>query len=852
MDMIEPGGIPQYTGDFGTLSKAVTELRKHAIGIRNAGQDVHSRFQATAAFYKAPEADQLLSSTQPVMDTADEFAGHIESLADALDTFVAEAKPYADRLKHLKEKAIAFVDSVEGDDGWTKDQHKVDEHNALMHGVAEAVVGFQKAEHNAAVKIGAISPALCRPVGDEGGTYGISVDKLESVPDLPWGSPVARTYDRWSMDWWGHGIKSWAWDGLVKDSLWGGFVGLGTFEDNLLGVNGSDAQHQTWDGLRRTVVGAYAYGMDAVGEGDHLSDWQRGSEAYAKEFGKQFIAYDEWHKDPARAHAVTSFNILTLVGGAGGALARLGKGARFVEAAGTVAKVGGALDPISGAARAARALSDLPKVSEVLTNVSEHLRLPKTRFPNGALDDLSNRYRVDRDGQLIPINADGTPNLAEASHEPAAGDRGGEVPSSHATSDSSHGATDASAHPNRSYELVGTGARAEHTTGSTHTGEQAPGAAGRSDGGHVASHEGSPSRTAGTESFDRSAPGGGRTGHAFPGAGHGDGTHDPAHGRPNDLGAAEDLPGQRSDDVHPAGTGWYKNLDPHQIKDVQVYRANHEPGYFDKYYRSNGRRLRVFITDESGHVPPHLKKDPNHPGTWIAASDKPSPFPEKYVSNSKVERGPDTVPTDGGLAAIKNAAHQRHTSVQVDNAWHEPVKAAKKAYGAAPTHDNLLAYEEVKAGHAPFHEKMSEDSEAFGEAVARYHVIPEHYKGYRWENLSGPKNGNDQFDQVWSRTYANGVKKFVVIEAKGSHKLDLGKRELPTGFDARQGSKEYFNDVLSKMRERGLAGDANEMRLYREMRKALLQGNVEYVLVKAKSTAAGKYAGYAKWTFDIS
>ncbi|MFC9931249.1 hypothetical protein [Streptomyces sp. NPDC127190] len=421
--MIEPGGIPQYTGDFGTLSKAVSALRTHAIGIRNAGQDVHSRFQATAAFYKAPEADQLFSSTQPVMDTADEFAGHIESLADALDTFAAEAKPFADRLKHLKEKAIAFVDSVEGDDGWTKDQQKVDKHNALMHGVAEAVVGFQKAEHNAAVKIGAISPALCRPVGDEGGTYGISVEKLESMPDLPWGTPVARTYDRWSMDWWGHGIKSWAWDGIVKDSVWGGFVGLGTFEDNLLGVNGSDAQHQTWDGLRRTVVGAYAYGMDAVGEGDHLSDWQRDSKAYAKEFGKQFIAYDEWHKDPARAHAVTTFNLLTVMGGAGGALARLGKGARFVEAAGTVAKVGGALDPISGAARAARALSDLPKVSEVMTNVSEHLRLPKTRFPDGALDDLSNRYRVDKNGNFIALKPDGMPDISPVRHEPAAGDR---------------------------------------------------------------------------------------------------------------------------------------------------------------------------------------------------------------------------------------------------------------------------------------------------------------------------------------------------------------------------------------------------------------------------------------------
>lgn len=100
--MISPGGIPQYTGDFGQLGKATSGLRTHATGIRNGGRDVHSRFQAIAAYYKAPEADTLFSSTQPVMDTAEEFAGHIKALADALDTFVFEAKPHADRLKQLR------------------------------------------------------------------------------------------------------------------------------------------------------------------------------------------------------------------------------------------------------------------------------------------------------------------------------------------------------------------------------------------------------------------------------------------------------------------------------------------------------------------------------------------------------------------------------------------------------------------------------------------------------------------------------------------------------------------------------------------------------------------------------
>ncbi|MEU6014607.1 hypothetical protein ABZ826_11270 [Streptomyces sp. NPDC047515] len=423
--MIEPGGIPQYTGDFGQLEKAASSLRTHAIGIRNGGKDVHSRFQATAAYYKAPEADKLFSSTQPVMDTAEEFAGDIESLADALDTFIFEAKPHADRLDQLKLDAFTFVDSVRGDDDWTEDQGKVDAHQALMDGVEAAREAFQEAERNAANKINAISPGVCRPqwVVDDGthglGMYGQTADALKDVKDLPWGSPEGRTYERWSLEWWGHGAKSWAWDGIVKDSIWGGIDGLVT----LAGFHGEQERDQAWDGLRRTAVGGYAYGMDLFGQDEHLTGWQRDSKEYAKEFGKQFVAYDTWEDDPARAHAVVSFNLLTLASGPLAAASKLGKGGTFARAAGTMAKIGDALDPLGGAFKAAKALSDLPKVSQVLANVSDHLQIPKTKFPDDALD-LSDRYRVDKDGNFIPLDRDGTPNLDPAKREPSAAERG--------------------------------------------------------------------------------------------------------------------------------------------------------------------------------------------------------------------------------------------------------------------------------------------------------------------------------------------------------------------------------------------------------------------------------------------
>ncbi|MFG3528794.1 hypothetical protein ACGF8B_18865 [Streptomyces sp. NPDC047917] len=594
--MIEPGGIPQYTGDFGQLEKAASGLRTHATGIRSGGKDVHSRFQATAAYYKAPEAEQLFSSTQPVMDTADEFAGSVESLADALDTFIFEAKPHADRLKQLRLDAIDFVDSVRGDDDWTEDKNKTDRHQALMDGVAAAREGFQEAERNAANKINKLSPGACRPawIVDDGthglGMYGQNADTLKGMKDLPWGSPEGRTYERWSLEWWGHGAKSWAWDGIAKDSIWGGIDGLGT----LIGFHSGEARDQAWDGLRRTAVGGYAYGMDLFGQGEHLSGWQRDSKAYAKEFGKQFIAYDMANEDPARAHAVLSFNILTLATGPLAAAAKLGKGGTIAKAAGTMAKIGDALDPLSGTFKAAKALSDLPKVSQVLANVSDHLQIPKTRFPDGALD-LSDRFRVDKDGNFIPLGRDGTPDLTPARHEPSAAERG-------------------AGRPHGDREPVGVGGRAPGAT--AHAGDGLP-PRGRHDSGSA------PHGPGGEDGHAAARQHGPRDGHGAGAAEHsGGGSHsgeaadsshgDAAHADSPTAGGGGDGPGHADGDHgsdSPSGSGPMElgGEAEHQFREAmrKIPNNNIKPKVLEKIVARmgeypHGREIADIIT--SGHL----------------------------------------------------------------------------------------------------------------------------------------------------------------------------------------------------------------------------------------------------------
>ncbi|MFF3782701.1 hypothetical protein [Streptomyces sp. NPDC001933] len=273
--------------------------------------------------------------------------------------------------------------------------------------------------------------------------------------------------------------------------------------------------------------------MDLFGQDEHLSGWQRESKAYAKEFGKQFIAYDMWEEDPARAHAAVSFNILTLAAGPLAGAAKLGKGGTIAKAAGTMAKIGDALDPLSGTFKAAKALSDLPKVSQVLANVSEHLQLPKTKFPDGALD-LSDRFRVDKDGNFIPLGRDGTPDLTPARHEPSAAERGAGQP-----------------HGDR--EPVGVGARTGEAIG--HAGNhltpraslEADGGAARGSGGHAsADHE-----THGGSGSDEPSHGrGGAHPEHAPGPGehaHGHDMNDtlPASGRADGQGSTGDSSAHR-------------------------------------------------------------------------------------------------------------------------------------------------------------------------------------------------------------------------------------------------------------------------------------------------------------------
>ncbi|NED83529.1 hypothetical protein G3I76_25980, partial [Streptomyces sp. SID11233] len=134
----------------------------------------------------------------------------------------------------------------------------------------------------------------------------------------------------------------------------------------------------------------------------------------------------------------------------------------------------------------------------------------------------------------------------------------------------------------------------------------------------------------------------------------------------------------------------------------------------------------------------------------------------------------------------------------------------------------------------------TEAAERYGETIAREQVIPEHYPGSTPETLHGPANGNDQFDQVWRKPDGG----YVVVEAKSTVSTELGSRKIAAleGDRAMQGTRDYFMDILEQMDRRG-NDIPSEGELAEKLRKAVKEGNVEYILVKGKVDGP-RYAGY--------
>ncbi|MDI5969941.1 hypothetical protein POF50_011430 [Streptomyces sp. SL13] len=847
--MIDPDAIPQFTGNVDQLEADIADLKGDGTAVEKTGTDTNAAFQGLSAYYQAPEAEQLFATTKPVATAGTTFRSDLTRVTGALSSYATEIRPIAAKLADLKDQAHTFVKSVSGDKDWQYDGGKVDRDNQLRTEVDAAVAAFWDAERRCANAIEAVFGGT-RFTANDGSNkstmYGYTAKQLDGAKGLPWGDPVEQKY-HW------YDIGHWTWSfikGFVVDGLWGTIKGIG----GLVGFEGWNTLVNSWKGLGELGIGLASYQfLPPLGPGEKdLPGWLRDSRRTTVAAGKAMIGWDEWSKDPARAAGGVVFNVLTVVAGGGEAdgveaAGDAGKASAAARAMGALSKAGRFVDPMTyvgkGAGFAFGNLAKIPKVSIALDGLSKAKAVTVTRLG----DHLTNlRTHLSGGDPHLPAGEpsgtlvagpDGTIHLPDGSrltpdgHYHLPDGTTAAVPSdelahgSHLSSgDPAHVPTD------QAHELVGA-----HTGpgGLTHT------ASGGADG-HI-SHDG---------------PGPHSPGHAAGGPGHrGTGGHGGTgdDGIPPSRGGTGGVhvPGHGDDDLrhalgkHPdARTAAERKA----VMDHQVDRANKDPEYFKKHYKINGNRNRLDRTDpETGTTPPQLVK-PGAGSPWVSVHDAPDPLPPKYHDTAPLVRGRETLP-DHGADPLDRAAHARHTAITKDTAAEKGLDDAKKAHESHPSPENARALEHTKGVHTPLHREMTRAAESYGEAIARHHVIPEHYEGAVQETLHGPANGNDQFDQVW-RTQDG---RYVVVEAKSNVATQLGARNLPDGVRVSQGSRAYFEDIIREMEKRALKNPAkygSDGELAQSLSHALDDGKVDYIVVKGNDNA-GQYAGYSMRKFDI-
>ncbi|MCX5377629.1 hypothetical protein [Streptomyces sp. NBC_00091] len=629
---INPCTIPQFTGDLDLLETNRNAIATAAGTFRDAGSNVDSEFQGLSAFYTAPEAAQLFATTKPVKTDSDFFADQLESAAKALGEYVTEARPIVARLKELQAKATTFTNKISGDEHWKDDGDKIDENNDLIHDVNAAVSAFWAAERTCANKIRALycAPPLTADDGSHGANmYGYKGEDLNKAQDLPWGSQLEETH-RWYEI--GHWAKSFVWDGLIVDGIWGTIRGLGT----LVGVDGWDKAGQAWVGLAKLATGLAITTIPGVGTAFWMADdkqlpgWLRDSRTAMKETGKALVAWDEWGKNPARAAGAVTFNVLTTVftGGAGTA-AKAGSVAKVISVAG---KAGRLIDPITYIGKAGSLaklkigdlFANLGKVDGAFPKLDDVVwkDLPKADAPGVKFPHPDDTVRLPDDALGRPQYYDKTTNQLldhkglpkqDLTSVPKGPDHPlAEVPKRQevtvgAPAHSVTGTADNAAHP-----IAGTADNAAHTVDNT---AHQPG--GTVDNTPHNSHT-EPGGTGGHGNTDTTPTGGGHTetpstgGHGDgpgTGGGHGDGPTVPHQGEGPGGGSLPDGPTGGVDD----GTFPGKS-EPRPDGNRYIEEPDHAPTarFYDEV-RANPETLDIAaISDNTGIRPEVLDRVRTH------------------------------------------------------------------------------------------------------------------------------------------------------------------------------------------------------------------------------------------------
>ncbi|WP_328546310.1 hypothetical protein [Streptomyces platensis] len=414
---VDPADVPVFTGDLDVLEAKTKALSHGGSKVQAAGSDVHKSFGGLAAFYKAPEAEQLFGVTKSVERTAHDLSDDMHVIAGALSTYAREIRPLINRLNQLKQEAADFRDNEAAEDDWSEDGDLTDENVNRRNKIAEVWAAFQEAERDCHAKIIALVPggkALHTIDASHKKGYGYDAEALKASKSLPWGDAVEESVPWWQV--WEH-----AYDfgkGFIVDGVGGTIDGIYT----LFGGHGGDAAGEAWLGLAKlstAVAITTTPGLNVaywMAPGKMLPSWLRDSRTAVLDTGKALVAWDQWETNGSRAAGAVTFNIVTAVftRGGGAAVQGAGKAGALAKGLSVVSKVGSAVDPMTYVIKGAGA--GLSKVGDLMAHLKGlgHVETPKISegaysLPEGAVEMPDGTIQLPK-GAAIPEGATKLPD----------------------------------------------------------------------------------------------------------------------------------------------------------------------------------------------------------------------------------------------------------------------------------------------------------------------------------------------------------------------------------------------------------------------------------------------------------
>ncbi|MGY4968311.1 hypothetical protein ACWGCC_03650 [Streptomyces nigrescens] len=413
---VDPADVPVFTGNLDVLEAKAKALSRGGSKVQTAGSDVHKSFGGLAAFYKAPEAEQLFGVTKPVERTAHELSDDMHVIAKALGTYAREIRPLIHRLKQLKQEAADFRDNEAAEDDWSEDGDLVDENLGRRNKIAEVWAAFQEAERDCHAKIVALvgGHALHTIDASHKNGYGYDAEALKASKSLPWGEAVEESIPAWQV--WEHAYEFGK--GFIVDGVGGTIDGIYT----LFGGHGGDAAGEAWKGLAKLSTAVTISTMPFVNTvywtmpGKMLPSWLRDSRTAVLDTGKALVAWDQWESNGSRAAGAVTFNVVTAVftRGGGAAVSGAGKAGAMAKGLSVVSKVGSAVDPMTYVIKGAGA--GLSKVGDVMAHLKGlgHVEAPKISegaysLPEGAVEMPDGTIQLPKDA-TIPEGATKLPD----------------------------------------------------------------------------------------------------------------------------------------------------------------------------------------------------------------------------------------------------------------------------------------------------------------------------------------------------------------------------------------------------------------------------------------------------------